>query len=53
MRRVSKWVSRVAIAIFLVATPVASPFLFSAWIVHQKNVYADVMREGHVIADAI
>ena len=53
MRRAPKWVSGVAIAIFLVVIPVASPFLFSAWIVHGKNVYADIMHEGRVIADAI
>jgi hypothetical protein len=37
----------------LVVIPVASPFLLTAWIVHGKNVYADIVHEGRVIADAI
>jgi hypothetical protein len=53
MRRVPNWLSKLAIAIFLVAIPVASPFVFFCWIVHGKNVYADMMHEGHVVADAI
>jgi len=51
--RIPNWVSGVAIAIMLVGIPVASPFLLSAWIVHGKNVYADIMHEGRVVADAI
>ena len=43
----------VAIAIVLVGIAVASPLLMSAWIVHGKNVYTDIMHEGRVIADAI
>jgi len=53
MRRVPKWVSGVAIAIFLVGIPVGSPFLLSALIVHSKNVYAEKMHEGRIVADAI
>jgi hypothetical protein len=44
---------KLTIAILLVAIPVASPFLISAWIGHGKTVYADIMHEGRVIADAI
>jgi len=51
--RIPKWVLGVAIAITLVGIPVASPFLLSAWIVHGKNVYADIMHEGRIVADVI
>ncbi len=44
---------KLTVAIMLVGIPVASPFLMSAWIEHGKNVYADVMHEGRVTADAI
>ena len=42
-----------SIAIMLIGIPAASPFLMSAWIGHGKNVYANIMHEGRVIADAI
>jgi hypothetical protein len=44
---------KLTIVILLVGIPVASPFLMSAWIGHGKTVYADIMHEGRVIADAI
>jgi hypothetical protein len=53
MRRLPKWIPGLAIVIMLVVIPVASPFILSAWIVHGKNEYADIMHEGRIIADAI
>jgi hypothetical protein len=53
MRRLPSWIPRVAGIFAFLVVPVVATLLFFGGIVHGKYVHADIMREGHVIADAI
>ena len=53
MRRLPSWLPRLAAIIAFVVVPVAATVLFFGGMAHGKLVYSDIMREGHVIANAI